>query len=104
MKVFGLKPTNEFLSRFFAREGYKDGMHGLALSLLQAFSFLIVQLKLWQHAKFAEKSASENILDETVSQFKQAHSDLMYWYYTTKNKQDEGVAKVVSKLRAKIRL
>jgi len=31
------KPKNEFLSRFFAGEGYKDGMHGLVLALLQSF-------------------------------------------------------------------
>ena len=28
------KPTHEFLSRYFAGEGYKDGLHGLALALL----------------------------------------------------------------------
>ncbi len=33
------KPLDEFLSRFFAGQGYKDGLHGLALSLLQDFSF-----------------------------------------------------------------
>src|SRR3989344_6138183 len=41
------KPLSEFLSRFFANKGFEDGLHGLTLSLLQAFSFLIVYLKLW---------------------------------------------------------
>ena len=52
------KPLNEFLSRFFAREGYKDGLHGLALSLLQAFSFLVVYLKVWQMQSFEEQQIS----------------------------------------------
>ena len=34
-------PMNEFLSRFFAREGYRDGLHGLVLSLLMAFYHLL---------------------------------------------------------------
>ena len=46
-----LKPSNEFLSRYFFGEGYKDGLHGLALSLLQAFSELTVYLKIWQKDK-----------------------------------------------------
>ena len=32
-------PVKEFLSRFFAREGYKDGFHGLMLSVLMAVSY-----------------------------------------------------------------
>lgn len=47
-------PLKEFLSRFFANKGYQDGLHGLALSLLQAFSFLIVYLKVWENSSFKE--------------------------------------------------
>ncbi len=35
-------PVKEFLSRFFAREGYKDGFHGLMLSLLMAFYHFLI--------------------------------------------------------------
>ncbi len=58
------KPVSEFLSRFFANEGYKDGLHGLSLSLLQAFSFLILYLKLWEMKNFTAEEVS-------VSQFEQ---------------------------------
>ena len=49
------KPLAEFLSRFFAGEGYKDGVHGLSVSLLQAFSELVVYLKIWQSEKFEDR-------------------------------------------------
>lgn len=49
------KPLGEFLSRFFANRGYEDGLHGLALSVLQALSFLIVYLKLWEMEGFTQK-------------------------------------------------
>lgn len=41
-------PVQEFIRRFFMLEGYKDGLHGLAISLLQSFSELVVRLKLWE--------------------------------------------------------
>ena len=49
------KPLSEFLSRFFASKGYEDGLHGLSLSLLQAFSFFIVYVKLWEKTRFKEQ-------------------------------------------------
>jgi hypothetical protein len=48
------KPTGEFLRRYLAEEGFKDGIHGLALSLLQAFSELIVVLKFWDESGFPQ--------------------------------------------------
>lgn len=56
------KPLSEFLSRFFARKGFEDGLHGLALSLLQAFSYLVVYLRVWEMEKFEEKKISINDL------------------------------------------
>jgi len=50
------RPADEFFSRFFAGEGYKDGFHGLVLSILQSFSELVVYLKVWEQNKFEEES------------------------------------------------
>lgn len=70
------KPFNEFLSRFFANQGYKEGLHGLALSFLQAFSFLIVYLKLWESLKFNEQELKiKDIEAEHTKSVKQ----LDYW-------------------------
>lgn len=50
------KPLNEFLSRYFANKGYMDGIHGFSTSLLQAFSFLVVYLKIWERGGFKEQT------------------------------------------------
>lgn len=50
------KPTGEFLGRFFANRGFEDGLHGLSLSLLQGFSFLVMYLKVWEMDKFKEET------------------------------------------------
>ncbi len=52
------KPGEEFLRQFFARQGYKDGVHGLGLAGLQAFSELVLYLKLWQASGFREEQIS----------------------------------------------
>ncbi len=72
-------PANDFLSVFFAREGYKDGLHGLALSLLQSFYSLVVFLKVWEAQKFWVHD-DEKFLLETQREFKNAQSQLRFWF------------------------
>jgi len=75
------KPLAEFLSRFFAGEGYKDGFHGLVLSLLQAFSVFLVYLRLWQKEQFPKQSDNKftknwiKFVQKTFREFK-------FWQYT----------------------
>ncbi len=71
------KPLSEFLSRFFAQRGFEDGLHGLALSLLQAFSELVVYLKLWEVKGFEEDKISFTDLQEVS---KKGSEELDYWY------------------------
>lgn len=71
------KPTNEFLSRFFANRGFEDGIHGLALSLLQAVSFLVMYLKVWEMEKFSEQNIDLNEL-KTISS--KISYEINYWF------------------------
>ncbi len=71
-----VKPVGEFLSRYFYGQGYKDGLHGLALSMLQAFSELAVYLKIWQKEKFTEKDLK---LDEVTALFQEQEKEIRYW-------------------------
>ena len=68
------KPMGEFLSRFFAGEGYKDGIHGLALSGLQAFSEFVLYLRVWEKQGFAEENLSKKDfskeLEKAVKEFR----------------------------------
>lgn len=70
------KPANEFFSRYFAGKGYRDGLHGLALCLLQAFSELVLYLKIWQAQGFTEANPG---LTEVVAQITKAQKELNYW-------------------------
>lgn len=71
------KPLSEFLGRFFANRGFDDGLHGLALGLLQAFSFLVMYLKIWEMEKFEQKEISLSELKEIS---KKAGGEINYWF------------------------
>jgi len=72
-------PMKEFLSRFFARKGYKDGFHGLMLSLLMAFYHLIVFSYIWEKHKFNQFN-DRAMLAEIEKEVIQSSKDLFYWF------------------------
>ena len=71
-------PLSEFLSRFFARKGYKDGFHGLILSLLMAFYHFLTFCYIWEKKDFIQYN-SKDFLKETESEFKKAGKEVIYW-------------------------
>lgn len=70
------KPTSEFVSRFFAGEGYKDGVHGLVLGLLQAFSEAVVYIKVWELEKFKEAKLKK---DDLGGEFGNIGGEVDHW-------------------------
>lgn len=71
-----IRPAKEFMGRYFTGEGYKDGAHGLALSLLQAFSELILYLKVWQLEKFQPQAIT---IDESMPLLKKMTKEFDWW-------------------------
>lgn len=71
------KPLSEFLSRFFVNHGFEDGLHGLALSLLQAFSFIVVYLRVWEMEKFNPQIMSLPKLKELSNE---SGKEIEYWF------------------------
>lgn len=92
------KPLGEFLSRFFEGEGYKDGLHGLAFALLQAFSELIVYIKVWQSEKFLEQTTSRL---EVESEIESAYKDIKWWALELKIRE-KGVSSLFAKIYRKL--
>ena len=44
---------SEFISRLFSSEGFKDGMHGLVLAILQMFYYFLVYFYYWEKKKYS---------------------------------------------------
>ncbi len=89
------KPTSEFLSRYFAGQGYKDGLHGLAICLLQSVSELVLYLKLWQSTKFKPDNLSQSSVSSIIN--KQI-KDYYYWQSQT---QTNSTQRIMHKLKSK---
>ncbi len=95
-------PANEFFKRFFKEEGYKDGLHGLILSLLQAFSVLVTFAKIWEAQGFKEVK-EEDFLLKTEREFQKAIKDLKYWFLTSKIDQVKNpINKIWLKIQRKL--
>jgi len=92
------KPLKEFINRYFTGEGYKDGVHGLALSLLQAFSELIVYIKTWQKGGFKEETTN---ISDVVSEMNNREKELHFWQNSSLYK-DTG--NIIYKVRGKLKI
>lgn len=73
-------PFSDFLTNFFARQGYKDGLHGLVLALLQAFYTFVVFAKIWEKQEFPPY-ASDKFLSEVNQELKAKSKEYTYWHH-----------------------
>ena len=93
------KPNSEFLSRFFAQEGYKDGLHGFILAALQSFSFFVIYLKVWEL-----QGAKEQDID--LSQLKKQSFEMLkefkFWLFEAIASGKRGGEKLFFKLLKKL--
>lgn len=85
-------PFREFLSRFFSREGYKDGLHGLVLSMLMGWYYFMIFAYMWEKEKFIPVN-NENFLATIEKESKKKHKELLYWFYNEKIKQSKSFSK-----------
>jgi (heptosyl)LPS beta-1,4-glucosyltransferase len=98
------KPVHEFLSRYFARKGYKDGLHGLVLSILQGFYEFITCLKVWEQKGFHEVPAAEVVkgFEESVEE---STKQLHFWTYDKKITEESAhIKKQFYKLKRKLNI
>ncbi len=93
-------PVKEFLSRYFSREGYKDGFHGLVLSMLMAFYHFVVFAYLWEKSKFIQYKEAN--LENTEKEFKKVEKGIRYWFINEKIKSEKnpikkGIRRIIRK-------
>lgn len=88
-------PVRQFLTRFFDWEGYKDGLHGLVLSILNACYWEIVFAKVWEHEGFWTYGGEE-FLDEVNQQEREVSRHWRHWMIMSENKPLKRLAKKIS--------
>ncbi len=97
-------PANEFLATFFAREAYKDGLHGLVLSILQSFSSFVTFAKIWEQQGFPEIQP-DDFIEKIEKESRQVSRESKYWFLTAKISQVTSLwGKLFLKIRRRVRL
>lgn len=79
---FVARPWSEFIKRFQVEKGYKDGLHGLILSLLMAFYHFVVICYVWEKKKFSD--LNENVENVLETQLIKSKKEYTYWKRTNK--------------------
>lgn len=91
-------PFKEFLSRFFDRQAYKDGLHGLVLSILMAMYWELVFAKVWEKQGFWPYGDSE-FLWEVAKQGPELKRQWNHWLMIS---EQNPVAKTLRKVRNRL--
>jgi glycosyltransferase involved in cell wall biosynthesis len=93
-------PIREFLATFFARKAYRDGLHGLVLSLFQAFSAFVTFARIWESQGY---KPTELPMNDLVPEMKKLASETGYWIKTAIiEEQSQPVKKVILKIKRRI--
>lgn len=95
-------PTNDFVKTFFSEKGYKDGLHGFVLSMLQAFYALVFFAKIWERKEKFKDLTPDNFLSNVIKEFTRAGSNIRYWIYETLIGENPGM-KFYYKIRRKFK-
>lgn len=93
------KSTSEFISRFFADKGYKDGIHGLVLALLQAFYALLVFLEVWELKGYPEATQT-TVIRAAEQFFIKTSKEIFHWLH--RDKLTKGTGALVDRIRSRL--
>lgn len=77
------KSLNEFVSRYFGGEGYKDGSHGFILAVLQMYYYFLVYVFYWEEMKYVDLD-KETTPQEIQKFYADGLKDTNYWLINKK--------------------
>lgn len=83
-------PLGEFIKRYYAQKGYKDGMHGLVLSFLQAFYYFVIFIRIWEANNFPDEKTTTEILKNGG---KLVRHEINHWMYEQKLENEKSAFK-----------
>lgn len=70
------KGISEFISRFFAHDGYKEGMYGFVLSFIQMMYYPLVSFYVWELNKY---ESEDDVVQESRFFFSQGLYETFHW-------------------------
>jgi glycosyltransferase involved in cell wall biosynthesis len=95
--------SDDWLRRFFAKEGYKDGVRGFYLSLMQAAYQMTVQMKIFDLLG-SKQELEINNPNELKHGLRRFQKELNYWISDFEIKQAKGLSRWWMILKRKLTL
>jgi len=95
------KSIGEFFRRFFLTRGYKDGMHGLLLSLLMGVQNLVAYIYLWE-LQGKQKDLTTEDTKALFRSLKKQATELVYWLTTLSIESSTGTKKLLHRTHRKV--
>ena len=77
-------PSSDFVINFFVRQGYKDGLHGLILAMLQSFYMFLVFARIWER-QGSLVYESGRFTNEVTGELERSRKEYLHWYWLSKN-------------------
>lgn len=81
-------PISDFLKIYFAQQGYLDGLHGLVLSLFQAFYSFCVFAKKWEMQKFPQEETTPSGI---FGEYRKQKKEITYWVLSMRIRETKNV-------------
>lgn len=94
-------PANDFIKTFFFQKGYKDGLHGLVLSQLQAFYALIFFAKVWERKESFKDLTPDNFFMEVLKELSKIAKEIKYWVYEVLMEENPA-RKIIFKIKRRL--
>lgn len=88
---------SELVSRFYVGEGYKDGMHGLMLAILQSYYYFLVYGYYWEAKKYLSSESAHQLKSFPITWFKHGLFEALHW-----GESPSIVAKIKNKLAGRL--
>lgn len=77
-------PSSDFVINFFVRQGYKDGLHGLILAMLQMFYMFLVFARIWER-QGSPAYENNSFTNEVTVELERSRNEYLHWYWLSKN-------------------
>lgn len=93
-------PISDFVKIYFAQQGYKDGLHGLVLSILQSFYSFIVFAKLWEKNKFNQIDFP---IASVAKELTRAEKEIEYWIISSEEHESSSwITRLLLKIKRRV--
>ncbi len=93
-------PISDFVKIYFAQRGYEDGLHGLVLSILQAFYSFIVFAKLWEKNKFNQIDIP---ISSIAKELTRAQKEVGYWIISSEEHESSSwIRRLLLKIKRRV--